>query len=284
MRHSDVKPGAYVASFDVATGRRLWRTFLGAADTAAAGRGDEITHNLLTLVGDRIFVNTNLGMIAALAAEDGRFAWLRRYDRADGRLSLPAPPHFDRDASPCVYHRGLVFVAPADTPMVFALDADHGQTLWASSQLAGATHLLGVTDGSLISSGRQLWAVDARSGRVRFAWPESENAGVRGFGRGFIAGREVFWPTRDRVYAFEITTGQPSREPIDISPFTTVGANLIAAEDCLLLVAPDRMMALGPRQKPTTRKQGANAVATTFSRRGQPQLTLSRQSIHGIGR
>jgi hypothetical protein len=148
--------------------------------------------------------------------------------------------------------------------MVFALDADHGQTLWATSQLAGATHLLGVTDGSLIAGGRQLWAVDARSGRVRFAWPESEHAGVRGFGRGFIAGREVFWPTRDRVYVFETTNGQPSRDPIDISPFTTVGANLIAAEDCLLVVARDRMMALGRRQKPTTRKQEANAVAATY--------------------
>ena len=87
MRHSDVRPGAYVACFDAATGRRLWRTLLGAADTPAAGRGDEITHNLLTLVGDRIYFNTNLGLVAALAAEDGRIAWLRRYDRAAGTIA-----------------------------------------------------------------------------------------------------------------------------------------------------------------------------------------------------
>ena len=62
-------PHAYVACFDAATGRRLWRTSIGAADTPAGGLGDEITHNLLTLVGDRIYFNTNLGLVAALDAE-----------------------------------------------------------------------------------------------------------------------------------------------------------------------------------------------------------------------
>jgi outer membrane protein assembly factor BamB len=260
MRHSDIEPGAYVAAFDAATGGRLWRTFLAAADTPAAGRGDETTHNLLTLVGDRIFVNTNLGVVAAVSTGDGRIAWLRRYDRAAGRLSVPGPIHFDRDPSPCVYHQGLVFVAPADSPQVFALDADNGQTIWANDGLSGVVHLLGVARGRLIASGNQFWALEARSGRVQIVWPESAHAGVRGFGHGLIAGQEVFWPTRDRIYVFDVSTGRQSREPIDITAIGGTGANLVAAEGRLLLVGQDRMMLLGPQSRP--RGEEADAAET----------------------
>ncbi len=262
MRHSDIEPGSYVAAFDTATGRRLWRTFLAAADTPATGRGDETTHNLLTLSGDRLFVNTNLGVVAAVSTRDGRIAWLRRYDRAAGRLSLPGPIHFDRDPSPCVYHQGLVFVAPTDSPQVFALDADNGQTIWANDRLAGVVHLIGVAHGRLIASGNQLWALEARSGRVRFVWPESEHAGVRGFGRGLVAGQEMFWPTRDRIYAFNVTTGRQSREPIDITALGSTGANLVAAEGQLLVVGQDRMMLLGPQPQPKPRGEEADAAET----------------------
>ena len=262
MRHSDVQPGAYVAAFDAATGRRLWRTFLAAADTPAAGGGDETTHNLLTLVGDRIFVNTSLGVVAAVSTRDGRIAWLRRYDRAVGRLTLPGPNHFDRDPSPCVYHQGLVFVAPADSPQVFALDADNGQTIWSNDRLSGVVHLIGVVHGRLIASGNQLWALEARSGRVQFVWPESEHAGVRGFGRGLVAGQEVFWPTRDRVFVFDVATGRQSREPIDVAAIGGGGANLVAADGRLLVVGQDRMMLFGPQPKPKLPGDGTGTVET----------------------
>ena len=52
MRRSDITPHAYVACFDAATGIRQWRTPIGAADTIGGGAADEITHNLLTLVGE----------------------------------------------------------------------------------------------------------------------------------------------------------------------------------------------------------------------------------------
>jgi outer membrane protein assembly factor BamB len=259
MRRSDVRPHVYVASFDAATGRRAWRTSIAAADTPAAGRGDEITHTLLTLAGDRVFVNTNLGVVAALEADDGRLRWLRRYDRTGRSLSTRLPGHFDRDPSPCVYDRGVLYVAPADTAAVFALDADTGAALWAVYSLSDATHLLGVVDGKLIASGHRLWAVDTQSGRVEFVWPESEHAGIRGFGRGVVAGREVFWPTRDKIFVFDATTGQQTRRPIDISPFTERGANLVAAEGHLLIAGEDRLTALGPRKAAPSSPRPADA-------------------------
>jgi outer membrane protein assembly factor BamB len=254
MRHSDVKPHVFVACFDAATGRRLWRTSIAAGDTPGSGRGEEITHNLLTLVGDRVFINTNLGVVAAIATEDGQIAWMRRYDRAAGTIREPAPLSFDRNPSPCVYDRGMLFVAPADAPTIFALDADTGQTLWATDQLADAANLLGVVEGILIAGGNRLASVDAGSGRVRFIWPESEKAGIRGFGRGVVAGHEVFWPTRDKIYVLDAVTGQQTRNPIDIAAYTNCGANLVAAEGYLLLATHDQLMALGSLRAPPTER------------------------------
>jgi hypothetical protein len=254
MRHSDVKPQLFVACFDAATGRRLWRTSIAAADTPGSGRGDEITHNLLTLVGDRVFINSNLGVVAAVSTDEGRIAWLRRYDRMAGSLREPLPLCFDRDPSPSVYDHGTLFVAPSDAPSVFALDADTGQTLWTTDQLADTVNLLGVVDGNLIASGNRLAAVDGRTGRVQFVWPESETAGIRGFGRGMIAGSEVFWPSRDKIYVVDAKTGQQTRKPIDMIAYTKCGANLLAADGYLLLASHDELMALGPQKSPPTER------------------------------
>ncbi len=246
MRRSDIAPREYVAAFDAATGKRLWRTAVAAADTPSAGRGDEITHNLLTLAGDRLYLNTNLGIVAAVSVDDGRVCWLRRYDRAAGTQTDPGALHFDRDPSPCVYWRGMLLVAPSDTPAVFALDADTGTLLWTTDRLADVTGLVGVAEGNLIAGGNRLWGVDTRSGQVRFVWPESEHAGVRGMGRGFIAGREVFWPARHEIHVLDAGTGRQSRRPIQLAPLSKAGANLVAAHGALVAAGFDRLGLLGP--------------------------------------
>jgi outer membrane protein assembly factor BamB len=173
-----------------------------------------------------------------------------------GALRQPLPLFFDRDPSPCVCDHGMLFVAPADAPTVFALDADTGQTLWSTDQLADAVNLLGVVNGNLIATGNRLTAVDARSGHVKFVWPDSSTAGIRGFGRGVVAGHEVFWPTRDRIYVFDAVTGQQTRKPIDVVAYTTSGGNLVAADGYLLLAAHDKLMALGSLKAPPTDKDG----------------------------
>jgi outer membrane protein assembly factor BamB len=248
MRQSDVTPRAYVACFDVATSNEVWRTEIGAADTPAAGIGHEITHNLLTLVGDRIYFNTNLGLVAALDADSGELCWLHRYDRtADHELPgvQAAPAHWDRDPAPCLFHEGLVVVAPADTPRIFALDADTGQTLWTSDKLPDATHLLGVVRSNLIVSGHRLAALDVRSGEMRFIWPESQHAGIRGMGRGVVAGDEIFWPTRNEIYVIHGVTGAQSRAPVPLGAISDCGANLAAAAGRLVVAGPDKLMVFG---------------------------------------
>jgi outer membrane protein assembly factor BamB len=249
MRRGDVAPQAYVACFDASSGRLLWRTSIGAADTPARGLANEITHDLLTLVGDRIYFNTNLGLVAALRTGDGAICWISRYDRranepfGDG---LAGPLHFDRDPAPCLYHDGLVVVAPADTPTIFALDAVTGKRVWSTDLLPDALHLLGVVRQNLIVSGNRLSAINVRSGTLKFVWPESEQAGIRGMGRGVVAGDEVFWPTRHEIYVIHAMTGAQSRNPIRLGSLSDSGANLAAAPGRLIVAGHDKLMAFGP--------------------------------------
>jgi outer membrane protein assembly factor BamB len=249
MRRSDVNPQAAVACFDAATGQRVWRTSIGSANTPAAGRGDEITHNLLTLIGERIYFNTNLGLVAALRTADGAICWMRQYERSkgtgEGRLRGEPRAHFQRDPSPALYADGMLIVAPSDTPRVFALDAETGGEIWSSDELADAVHLLGAVDGTLIASGHRLWYVDARTGRVQFTWPEADEKSVRGMGRGVIAGREVFWPTQKEIYVLDTASGAQTRAPISLAAVGESGANLIAVEGYLIAAGFDRMMAYG---------------------------------------
>jgi cellulose synthase operon protein C len=248
MRRSDVNPQAAVSCFDVASRRLLWRTIIGSADTLAAGQGDEITHNLLTRVGDRLFFNTNLGLVASIRTDDGAIEWLHRYVRHSGPVNLADrvfPAHFGRDPSPAVFHDGLLFVAPSDTPRVFALEADTGRQVWTSDQLSDVLHLVGVVDGNLIVTGERLRGVDARTGQQRFIWPQQESAEIRGAGRGLIAGREVFWPTNDKIHIIGAVAGTVTRKPIDLAAVGNDGANLAAAEGYIVAAGHDRMMAYG---------------------------------------
>jgi tetratricopeptide (TPR) repeat protein len=257
MRHSDIASAVWVACFDATTGLQIWRTSIGSADTPRAGYVNEITHNLLSKGGDRIYFNTNLGLVASLDTNTGQIIWLYRYERSTDMSAFGSAKalHFDRDPSPCLVHDGLVVVAPADSPAVFALDADTGALVWTNDRLPDVLNLLGVVDRSLIVGGNRLYSLDVRSGVVRFAWPESEHAGIRGMGRGLIAGTEVFWPTRDTIYVLDAVTGARSRSPISLIGLSDGGANLAAGHGRLIVASHDKIMALGPNRavRPTDR-------------------------------
>ena len=130
MRRNDIRPQAHVACFDTTTGRMRWRRFVCAAETPARGTLAECTHTLLTLAGGTIYVNTNLGAVASLAVEDGRINWLSLYPRVRSGNLLRMDAHWQRDLNPCLFDHGRLYVAPADSPRVYALDAATGQILW----------------------------------------------------------------------------------------------------------------------------------------------------------
>jgi outer membrane protein assembly factor BamB len=251
MRRSDVRPQAYVACLDAETGQQRWRTFICSAETPGGGQSDEITHNLLTLNEGVLYLNTNLGAVAALSAREGRIKWIRLYNRAR-KVNVDGidhrAQHFYRDLNPCVYCQGLVYVAPTDSEWILALDAATGQIAWESRLPEDAIHLLGVSEGTLMASGNKLWWLDAAGGKVKAQWPGMSPSG---YGRGVIAEDQVLWTSRDALYSFNLSVpggSLPSmrRSSMQLtSVYHATGGNLVLARDRLLLATPNKLYAFG---------------------------------------
>lgn len=273
MRKSDVRPQSYVACYDVESGRRRWRTMICSAETPGGGQLSEITHNLLTFDQGTLYYNTNLGLVAALAARDGRVRWATRYPRAkkarpDGRDKRTA--HFYRDLNPCVYHRGKLLVAPADCESIFALEATGGELIWETSLPEDVVHLLGVGSGNLLASGDALWWIDVERGKVRKRWPDTTPLGR---GRGILLGDEVIWPTNSELYVFDQDPSStvPPHEPIRLSDGQAAGGNLVAAGGMLVIATPDKLFAFRQRGPNAGAAQGVARVSHKAPASGAPR-------------
>jgi outer membrane protein assembly factor BamB len=187
----------------------------------------EQTHNLLTLSSDAIYYNTNLGAVAALRPDDGRVLWLSLYPRASrGDLAKPAA-HWRRDLNPCVLDRGTLLVAPADSPRIFAFDAATGQLVWQTgTEVEDAVGLLGTSGDWLVAGGSRLYWIslkDEDRGRVKHVWPDGPQR--PGYGRGILAGHDVLWPTRDKLYIFDQQTARRLRRQSADRPWQATDRN-----------------------------------------------------------
>lgn len=247
MRYNDVRPQVHVACLDARNGAIRWRKLICACETVARGQIPEITSDLLTLAGRTLYLNTNLGAIAALSADDGTIRWISGYPRAKKDEANAA--HFFRDLNPCVYYRGGLFVAPADTPNILALDAATGQLLWECPHFPETIHLLGVGGNNLIASGRQIYWLDVNTGKVVRDWPDKT---AIGYGRGVLVGDQVYWPMRTQIRRFrqQVASDGPldADEPIQLDRFEPPlsGGNLVAAGGYLLIATPTKLIAFGP--------------------------------------
>jgi outer membrane protein assembly factor BamB len=253
MRRSLAQPQAHVACFDLKTGEPRWRTWVCAAESPSLGRTEEVTHNLLTLDGDKLYFNSNLGCVAALNCADGKIAWLTRYQRANLDAIVTAEPatNFQRDVNPCVLWKGLLFAAPSDCRDLLCIEAATGQLVW--SQPAGdIVHLLGVGGGNLIASGQRLWWFDAETGEIITRYPQARRGDPQGYGRGTLAGDVVYCPTPSAVYVFDQRTAREVRQPIELDRRDATGGNLIASGERLLITTPDKVISF-------TGERGASA-------------------------
>lgn len=250
MRRSDILPQVHVACFDAQNGSLRWRRFICAAETPARGSLFETTHNLLTLNRETLFCNTNLGAVAALSTFDGQVKWVSLYPRDRQGDLLQPEPHWSRDLNPCLYDRGTLLVAPTDSRRILAFDAATGQILWQTGpEVSDVIHLLGVAGNQLIASGQRLYWIDIRGepGRVRHVWPDG--AEQIGYGRGILAGGQVYFPTRDKIYRFDQTTATP-KGVIPLAPHGLSGGNLLVVDGHLLIAGNQELVALGGQPQP----------------------------------
>jgi outer membrane protein assembly factor BamB len=245
MRRSDVRPQLHLACYNAQTGRRIWRSFVCSAETPARGMFFEATHTLLTLDRETVYVNTNLGCVAAVSGGDGRVKWISLYPRVvEGDLLHP-PAHRSRDLNPCLFDRGRLLVAPRDNPRILALDAGSGQMLWQTgTELADVVHLLGVSGDNLIATGHRVYWIslaDEDAGKVKHVWPSGDDK--LGYGRGVLAGDFLYWPTRDKIYVFDHAIGRLRRE-VPLLPRGIGGGNLLVADGRLLVAGADELVGL----------------------------------------
>jgi len=219
--------------------------------------------------------------VAALRTRDGQIQWITRYPRARQLEFGKRSKHFYRDLTPCIYHHGIVYVAPADSEPLLALDAPTGLLVapnhWQTSFPDDVVHLLGVMGGKLVASGDKLWWIDAVGGKIvsppGSAGAESfpEGGSPKGLGRGLLAGNKVYWPTWDKIYVFDQKANR-QLEPINLAVRKATGGNLIPAGDSLLIAGHDRITvfrpeAAGPSSKPADGGKISRAANQVDSRR-----------------
>ncbi|MEM1304627.1 MAG: PQQ-binding-like beta-propeller repeat protein, partial [Planctomycetota bacterium] len=237
-----------LAAFSMATGRELWRTSIATGGTAATATPTPTPPIAATLAGDTLYVNTNVGAVAALDTKTGGLRWVRLYDRSASTAFTAVEPTTP-DAAACVVAGDRILTAPNDAESVFALDAATGRLMWASGPIAGRRRLLGVAGKTLVVGGDQVRGLDLDTGRPRYTWPETRKAGIRGMGNGCLVAGEVFWPTRDRLLVLDAATGGQTRPPIDIGNLGGAGANVAPAGDRLIVAGLKAMTLLGPEDR-----------------------------------
>ncbi|MGQ9563419.1 MAG: outer membrane protein assembly factor BamB family protein [Thermogutta sp.] len=238
MRRSDVPSHLYLACLSVDRGNFLWRQFICAADTPGRSFLYEMTHVLPTRGDNMIYLVTNLGAVAAVSETTGEIRWITCYPRLDqGDLSVFESFRY-REPNPALYWNGMLFVAPTDSRQLFALDAFSGMIIWVCpSPTERIRHLLGVVDGRLIATGDRVYWIETdgnKAGQIVAQWPHG--AETLGWGRGLIAGKTLYWPTRDAIYRINASTAQPEAV-FPLRPWGCEGGHLVWAEGYLLLTS-----------------------------------------------
>lgn len=253
-----------IVCLDAADGRVLWQQPVGGFKTSVDDSQNRVSHLLLTLGGGRVFLNTDAGAVVALDASDGRFEWAVTYesrtDETPSSLSDPA----QRGLLPALFYRGWLVVAPNDSDSAFCIEADSGRVRWQFPYISPTAQdipeilkrelyatqrrenqwrqLLGVAPGGsagrLIVSGKSLAAIDLDSGHRIWQTPRTA------FGRGILAGDQIYLPARTSIEICSQQTGQLVRSvPLKTENTNQQGGNLTIASGMLLVAQPNRIAA-----------------------------------------
>jgi outer membrane protein assembly factor BamB len=250
LRRSQPQMQINVACFDAATGRLIWNRKVCAAVSNIGRNNNLISHQLLTLAEDKLFVSTDLGAVAALNARDGAPLWVLTYESNPEDSPALLSDHTKQGLLPCLYHEEIVYAAPTDSNLIFAVDAQNGVVKWQRRLGDRIRHLLGVGQGNLIVGGNSLWGLSTDNGNV--VWGRAiTDPEYYGYGRGLLVDDAVWWPTREAIEIRSQRTGHRiHRQPIQLEPHGTTparntGGNLQITNGYLLVAQADRLVVYG---------------------------------------
>ncbi|MCA9234616.1 MAG: PQQ-binding-like beta-propeller repeat protein [Planctomycetales bacterium] len=232
-----------LVGFDRNTGAEVWRTWLGTADTPAAGQAYEYPQAGVAAVEGVAFVTTNLGMTAAVRIADGRPLWLRTYPRALVRDEYGGVRYYAAFPQTPLIAGDLLIAAPLDADRVFAWHAMTGELKWATPLPAANARMWAVDETRVLMAGERPWALDAATGEVDPQWGENLWGGA---GQGAVAGDWLLWPTDGSVRIVDRRTCETVGEPLDLP--TGGGANVFAVHAGEFVVAAGRNRLIVYRQ------------------------------------
>ena len=148
----------YLICLDANNGQLKWKTLLASNQLELTVFGELAREPLMGEVkyhAGLIYACTNLGVMAAVEAHDGRARWLTEYPqrKRDQEPSYYYPerrrPHWD--SNPMVIHRDRIVVTPLDATSVFAFDKRSGKIVDSGNRQSLSTTQIGVHDGALVT-------------------------------------------------------------------------------------------------------------------------------------
>ena len=229
----------------------------------------QCTHNLLTLQGETLYYNTNLGAVAALSTVAGAAALGQPVSPRAARRPAAAGAHWQRDLTPCLYHGGTLLVAPADSPRSSPWTPAPARCS-GDIELEDATQLLGV--GRRLPDRRRPAALLDRPDRASSAASSARLA--RRPGEAGLRPRRAGRRLRPLADAGENLRLRPAdrgarRGRSTWPPSAPRGGNLLVADGRLLIATAQRVGRTGlPGQ---AQCPAADVAAMNFLREGRGQ-------------
>lgn len=233
----------HLLCLDAASGAIFWNRPIGAPLANPPEGLAVMTHRLVTVAAGRLYVQTNLGTVLCFNATDGRPIWSAWYDSRPAKEGSAANAPDRNLPAACVFAGGVLITAPADSDSIFAHDAASGLLLWQNVVRGGGREVLGAHDGVLVVSGERLTGLDLFSGQALWTTGFEDPPGY-GSGKGLLAGRFAYWPTRVDLLVVDIESGTPVRRvPLVKMYGLSGGGNLAASRSGVLLARPDGLIA-----------------------------------------
>lgn len=203
------------------------------------GRSERQASSHLMLAGPNLVVCTPEGAVCALDALSGVPVWATLCGHEARRESheVGETRYVPRSAAiSTLYGDGRVYVAFPQARLIRCLDSVTGRTLWEKHDIS-VVDLLGVVEERLVfTTSRGIGACHIGTGTTIRSWFQpADGTTLVPWGRGFLAGGLVFWPTVQGVKVLNLADGQPA--DVDPTLYRHLRPGNIAYGNGYLLVA-----------------------------------------------
>ncbi|MBN1417700.1 MAG: PQQ-binding-like beta-propeller repeat protein [Planctomycetes bacterium] len=195
---------AYVVAIDLREGRTLWKTLLASNQLELTIFGEMAVEPFATAIAERdgiLYAAPHLGACAALDARDGRVLWTTLYEAVkipSTRSRFPIARRLDWAHAPIILDGERLYVAPRDSLLLLAIEAESGRILNAWENEPGMRELLGLWEGRLYATGRAgVYALSPRETAASWVrlWGAPSGGGAEIYGRGQLCDRGVIFST-----------------------------------------------------------------------------------------